>query len=172
MADQRPTVDLTAAHDLVGRVAVALGGAVVAEVLRGRRYKPAIRVRHVSALIMRRLGMSYPKIGRALGGLCHGTAMNACERAAELERAEPAVAALIAQEMQRQAQRRRRQQPPPKCPHCGGLVPARAEQPGERDGIYVRVTADLEGAAPQDAEGRELEAQAYGLIFGNEVDHG
>ena len=47
----------------------------------GRRYGSIVKTRFVAAWMLRScLGLSYPAIGRALGGRDHTTAMNACLR--------------------------------------------------------------------------------------------
>lgn len=43
-----------------------------------RRYGELVRARKMAAREMRAAGMTYPAIGRALGGRHHTTAMNLC----------------------------------------------------------------------------------------------
>ena len=88
------------AAEIVRNVAEALGGSP-AEVMAGKRNKWACRVRHMSALILRRTGLSFPQVGQALGGFDHTTAINSCRRAALLELEDEQVAEVIRAEMER-----------------------------------------------------------------------
>lgn len=70
----------TSHHELL--VAIAEAAHVHLGSLRGeRRFGSIVRTRFAAAWLMRNcLGMSYPKIGQALGGRDHTSALNACRR--------------------------------------------------------------------------------------------
>jgi len=67
------------------------------ELLSKSRIAHIVAARHVASWLMRRSGMSYPAIGRALGGRDHTTAMAAVARVeAELRRAPEGLPSLEA----------------------------------------------------------------------------
>jgi hypothetical protein len=91
----------TLALQLFGQSTVVILDAVGArfgvtweELLRsGRGPEHLANARHVAAWLLRRRGMSYPAIGRALGGRDHTTIMSACAHIDRECAEDPAVAA-------------------------------------------------------------------------------
>jgi chromosomal replication initiation ATPase DnaA len=55
-------------------------GVSPSQLLSKDRHKSIARARHVAAWLMRQTGLSFPEIGRALGGRDHTTAMNSVRR--------------------------------------------------------------------------------------------
>lgn len=62
------------AHEVVRQVAL-LRGVTVRNVLGPRRWRELVAVRREIAVILASMGLSYPAIGRALGGRHHTSAM-------------------------------------------------------------------------------------------------
>jgi len=64
-------------YDIIHAVAQETGVAVQ-DILSNRRYRSVVTARKLAARRLRLLGMSYPEIGRALGGRHHTSAMYLC----------------------------------------------------------------------------------------------
>lgn len=90
-------IDGNPTADYVIRVA-ALGFGVTIEELRSdSRAQPLCGYRQVLMAALRELsGLSFPAIGRALGGMHHTTVMHACERCRNVPRLKRALVALVA----------------------------------------------------------------------------
>lgn len=69
-------LDPSTGPDAVLRAVSVRYGETIPRLLMKCRTKHLSHARHVAAWLMRQGGMSYPEIGRALGGRDHTTAMN------------------------------------------------------------------------------------------------
>lgn len=81
---------------ILDRMGAALG-ATIREVMRGSRLERVSRTRHAVMLVLRRRGMSYPKIGEFLQ-VDHSSAINGVRRAARRCATEPHCRAVILRE--------------------------------------------------------------------------
>lgn len=83
------------ATDTIGAVARALGS-TYKDVVSGERYAGAIRARQAAVLTLRRLGLTYSAIGKALRSQNHTTIRENEGKALAREQAEPTFARVVA----------------------------------------------------------------------------